>query len=282
MPAAVDLADAIRAGLVVTDVLEAVGRDRLVAGEREAGCRGRVLVVEEHAFVAIGLQMALSARFWDVETVSGPTALDVVAHAQRFHPQCVLLDVHLGGNMGGLGSGIEMIGPLAATGAQVVMLTAERRRMVLAECIEAGASGWIGKCVELDEVDSILGHVVAGGTVIGRAERAALLDHLRLERAGMLRAVATFERLSHREALVLAALVDGLSAEEIAEAHFVALNTVRSQIRAVLQKLGVRSQLAAVALASAHQELLPHKVGTGRDRRRSASPGRRTGVDVRR
>jgi DNA-binding NarL/FixJ family response regulator len=49
---------------------------------------------------------------------------------------------------------------------------------------------------------------------------------------------------------VLAALVEGLSAEEIADAHFVALTTVRSQIRAVLQKLGVRSQLAAVAYAN--------------------------------
>ena len=53
-----------------------------------------------------------------------------------------------------------------------------------------------------------------------------------------------------RECEVLAALIDGLSAEEIAETQYVALTTVRSQIRAVLQKLGVRSQLAAVAQAN--------------------------------
>ena len=41
----------------------------------------------------------------------------------------------------------------------------------------------------------------------------------------------------------------GMTAEEIAEAHFVAVTTVRSQIRAVLDKLGVRSQLVAVAAA---------------------------------
>lgn len=49
---------------------------------------------------------------------------------------------------------------------------------------------------------------------------------------------------------MLASLVDGLSAEEIAEEHFVALTTIRSQIRGILQKLGVRSQLAAVAMAN--------------------------------
>jgi len=237
--------------------------------------KGRVLLVEDHVLVAIGLQVALSGRGWDVETISGPTATDVVAHAQRFEPQCVLLDINLGG---GIGSGIDLIGPLLSTGTQVVMLTAERRRLVLAECLEAGAAGWIGKGAVLDEVDSTLGHVLAGGTVIGRVDRAALLDELRLDRTGTLRAHATFERLTQREALVLGALIDGLSADEIAAAHFVALTTVRSQIRAVLQKLGVRSQLAAVAVASAHRALLPHQSQAGRDRRRAHHPrGRRGG-----
>jgi DNA-binding NarL/FixJ family response regulator len=167
------------------------------------------------------------------------------------------------------------------------MLTAERRRMNLAECLEAGAAGWVGKGASMDEVDCALTHVVDAGTVIGRADRAALLAELQLERAGRLRANATFAQLTHREALVLGALIDGLSAEEIAAAHFVALTTVRSQIRAVLQKVGVRSQLAAVAVASAHRELLPDEARTGRDRRRpyAGRPGgpdfARRSVDVR-
>ena len=49
---------------------------------------------------------------------------------------------------------------------------------------------------------------------------------------------------------MLGALLDGMSAEEIAEVDFVALPTIRSQIRAILKKLGVRSQLAAVAQAN--------------------------------
>ena len=208
---------------------------------------GRVLVVEDHVLVAIVLQLALSGRGWDVGTISGPTALEVVSHAQRFEPQCVLLDINLGGDVG---RGVELVEPLLSTGAQVVMLTAETRRTVLAECIEAGAAGWLSKGAVLDEVDWTLSHVLAGGTILGRADRAALLEELRLERAGSHRAHAAFERLTQREALVLGALIDGLTADEIADAHFVALTTVRTQIRAVLQKLDVRSQLAAVALAN--------------------------------
>jgi two-component system, NarL family, nitrate/nitrite response regulator NarL len=55
--------------------------------------------------------------------------------------------------------------------------------------------------------------------------------------------------LTHREREVLAELMDGRSAETIAAMCDVSISTVRSQIKSILQKLGVNSQLAAVALA---------------------------------
>lgn len=229
-------------------------------------------MVDEHPLIATGLQLALSGRRWDVESDSGPTAFDVIDHARRFEPQCVLLDVRLGD---GIGSGIDLINPLVSAGAQVVMLTDERRRPILAACLEAGAAGFIGKVAALDEVDSILGHLMVGQTLIGRSVRAALLDELRREREREKRARARFERLTPREALVLAELTDGLSAEEIAREHVVALATIRSQIRAVLQKLGVHSQLAAVAVARVHGELLPDGRPVDRNRRRSSDQDHR-------
>ena len=42
----------------------------------------RVLIVEDHVLVATGLMLALSARGWEVETTDGPTAADVIDHAQ--------------------------------------------------------------------------------------------------------------------------------------------------------------------------------------------------------
>jgi DNA-binding NarL/FixJ family response regulator len=237
---------------------------------------GRVLVVEEHALVADGLRVALSERRWSVETSTGSSEQEVLELAQRFQPQCVLLDLHLRNAVGG---GIALITPLVATGSHVLVVTAERRRTVLAECLEAGAAGWIGPGVGIDEVHSTLGDVIAGAAIVGRTERAELLDRLRLERANEFRAQATFERLTQREALVLVALTEGLTAEEIAREHYVALATVRSQIRAVLQKLGVRTQLAAVALADDHRDLLSRQ-SSGYDRRREDRRGRRGRPDV--
>ena len=58
-----------------------------------------------------------------------------------------------------------------------------------------------------------------------------------------------FATLTDREQFVLAELLEGHCAEEIAKTAYVSISTVRSQIKSILQKLGVNSQLAAVALA---------------------------------
>ena len=141
---------------------------------------GRVLVVHTHAVVGAGLQVALAERSWEVETTSGPTPAHITDAAHRFQPHCVLIDVHLHhGDRGGL----NLIAPLVSEGTQVVMLTAERRRVTLAECLEAGAAGWIGLDAGLEEVDSALHDVLAGKPIIGLPKRAEFRELLRAERA---------------------------------------------------------------------------------------------------
>jgi DNA-binding NarL/FixJ family response regulator len=90
----------------------------------------------------------------------------------------------------------------------------------------------------IDALDRILRQGVR------RADPAGLLDTLRTRELEARR----FERLTEREMEMLAALVVGDAAAEIAHARQISLATVRSHIRAVLSKVGVRSQLAAVAL----------------------------------
>jgi len=207
----------------------------------------RILIVDDHPLIAMGLQFALRARGWEVEATSAPNEAAVVSHAGTFRPDYVVLDVHLGADVG---SGVGLITPLRQIGASVVMLTGETDPFVLACCLEAGALGWIGKGAGLDEVISSIEDVVAGRTLIGSSARQALLEELRAERASRHRTLSPFERLTPREQRVLGGLIDGKSAEEIAESDFVSLTTIRTQIRGILHKLRVRSQLAAVAQAN--------------------------------
>jgi len=70
-----------------------------------------------------------------------------------------------------------------------------------------------------------------------------------------------FADLTERERVVLAELMEGHCAEEIARAAFVSISTIRSQIKSILQKLGVSSQLAAVALARRAEWSLDNPTG---------------------
>ena len=79
--------------------------------------------------------------------------------------------------------------------------------------------------------------------------REGLLARLRARRIEDEERSAAFAQLTRREAQVLRALATGVSPDEVARVSFVSLNTVRSQIRSVLAKLGVNSVVAAVALS---------------------------------
>lgn len=58
-----------------------------------------------------------------------------------------------------------------------------------------------------------------------------------------------FDKLSRREQNVLIKLMGGATARQICDEDYVSLTTVRTQIRAIISKLGVSSQLGAVVLA---------------------------------
>ena len=207
---------------------------------------GRILIVEDHRLVATGVQLALRARGWQVEVTDGPSVDAVLELAAAFQPDCVLVDLDLGD----LGSGVDLIPSLRTFTTSVVMLTGETDRFILASGVEAGAVGWISKGCFVDDLVEAVEDVLAGHSILGRSAREALLTELRLHRSLRQQVLSPLEQLSRREQDVLEALAEGLSCEEIAASQFVAASTVRSQIRSILQKLDVRSSLAAVAMAN--------------------------------
>jgi len=202
----------------------------------------RVLIVDDHALIAQGVKVALEAEGIGAEICTGPTIGDVLLAAGSLQPHVVLLDLQLGGS---LGSGLDLIQPLGHNGARVVILSGLTDRPTLATCLEAGAYGLAGKN---EPFEALVAKVVAaaeGRPLLSEQERYALLDELRGWRADERERLAPFASLTPRESDVLADLMRGRQAE----AHYVSLATIRSQIRSILQKLGVSSQLAAVAMA---------------------------------
>lgn len=211
---------------------------------------GALLVIDDHAVMGHALAAALQLQGFDQARAvhvhedlgDDEVVREVVACGEG---AIVLLDLHLGDER----MATPLIAPMRATGARVLVLTAEREPSLLGECLEAGADGVFDKAQPFDQLVDTLHDAVRGLSVMSRGAREDLLASLRTTRLDDRRRLAPFESLTSREQDVLRGLLDGHSAEEIAADHVVALSTVRSHIKSLLRKLGVNSQLAAVALA---------------------------------
>ena len=206
----------------------------------------KLLIVEDHQLLAGTLALALRQQGLDVHRAAEPSAEAVVELARGLLPVLVLLDLDLGPP---LGDGMDLIGPLTGVGARVVVVTGVTDRARLGACIEAGATGVLSKADGFECLVGAVQRAVEGRPVLPEHERQALLAEAQSRRRVDHERLAPFERLSPREQAVLAGLMAGDSAETIAQRSYVSLATVRSQIRGILLKLGVKSQLAAVAMA---------------------------------
>lgn len=203
-----------------------------------------VLVMAAHQLLAETLQLTMSLHGIVVEV--GSTSVDgVLDDARVGSPRLVVFDLDLTGCR----RGSEIVGLLAARGIAVLVLAGDCARLDQARCLEAGAVGVVSKGSSFDAVLDAVRCALEGYTVTPVGVRVAMLAELADHRRAEETSAARFEDLTRREQIVLGAIVDGHSAATIAERSYVSLSTVRTQIRSILQKLGVNSQLAAAALA---------------------------------
>ena len=165
-------------------------------------------------------------------------------------PATVLLDLRLGPTADGAPlDGLDLVGPVAASGCRVLVVTGERGDDVWGTAVERGARAVLPKDVDLRVLTDVVGRVQGGEEVLDPGRRHELIAAARRARDERSARLAVFGQLSPREAQVLRLLAAGQAAAGIARAAHVSEATVRTQIRAVLSKLEVQSQLQAVALA---------------------------------
>lgn len=209
---------------------------------RRAGS-ARVLVVDDHELLARSLVEVLdhhgTARAW-----SAARSVDALTLARTLRPDVVLLDLDLGDG----GCGEDLVRPLVALGAAVIVVTGLDDPLRVSAALDRGACGVLPKSSSTDDLVSAVSTVLSGGALPER-DRRTWADRARRKTEAEVRRLAPFRHLTPREEQVLGCLVDGLSAQSIADSWGVSEATVRTQIRGVLVKLGVGSQLAAVAVA---------------------------------
>lgn len=227
-------------------VLASLGDDDPAPETTPVVARGDVTiaVVDDHDLVSQLLVGVLSSAGFQVYAAYSEDPEELAETIGARNTDVVLLDYYLGDL-----TAEAFIEPLMARGAAVVMLTAADDLLTAAQCVEAGAVGYLSKGVSPDELVRSIEVVVTGGELLSDDDRFELTAVLRQEKSRKEAQLAPFVRLTDRERQTLLAICDGKPAAQMAEEWDVSVATVRSHIRAVLVKLEAGSQLEAAALA---------------------------------
>jgi DNA-binding NarL/FixJ family response regulator len=195
----------------------------------------RVLIVDDHAMMRLGLAEAIAGeRDMTVvaEASNGTQALDLY---RKHLPDVVTMDFQLPGPDGAESTRhLREIFP----DARVVILSVFEGEEDIWRAVEAGATGYVSKAAEIEEVLEAIRHVFAGDTYF-----PAVISRKLTERRSR-------ETLTPRELEVLRQIVAGLSNKEIAIALKTSEATVKLHISNTLAKLQVadRTQAAIAAV----------------------------------
>lgn len=206
----------------------------------------RVAVVDDQHLFASGMRMLVEAQD-DMTCVGtaadGAAALELCADEE---PDVLLLDLRMP-----VLNGIETTARLAARGGdlpRVVVLTTIRRDQAVLAALRAGAAAFLTKDALPEVVLATIRDVHEGRPAPTETEA---LDLLRAD--GTLvetpRPAEVLDVLTAREREVFLLVAKGLSNQEIAATVFLSEATVKTHVRAVLTKLGLRNRIQVVITA---------------------------------
>lgn len=198
----------------------------------------RILVIDDDLLVAEALVFTLVQRGIPARFVV-PATMRHLRDAVASFPELALLDVDRVD-----ADPIEMVAFLDEFGVRAVVMGRTSQRELLGRCLEKGAAATVESTTPLEELVRRL-----TGLLSVRPQPPADAPSVRTGEGSRSNGYGPFAVLTPRERSVLAELMEGRTADQISKNAWVAVSTVRSQIKAILQKLGVNSQLAAVALA---------------------------------
>ena len=152
------------------------------------------------------------------------------------------------------GEGIELIKDLREANPHfaALVLTASLDRAEHARAVESGAAGILHKSAGVDEILDAARRLGEGETLLSQEELIALLRLAGQSREEEREARASIEQITLREREVLQALGEGLSNKEIAAKLHVSVDTERTHMMNILNKLGVHSRLQALLFAARH------------------------------
>ncbi len=218
------------------------------ADQIEVGEIIRVAIVEDHKTLREGMEWMLGSSSGYHCIGSFGSCEEALAYWKKEPLEdgdVVLMDVGLPGMSGTEGAfQVKQCFPEA----QVIMLTMRDETDIILESIKSGAVGYILKSTPPAEVLQAIQTVTQGGSSLSGPVAMRILEQFQNEKQGPRQEF----NLSDREMQILEGLVNGLTYKMLAENLFISIDTVRSHIKKLYEKLHVHSRNEAVAIAVNH------------------------------
>jgi len=205
----------------------------------------RILVADDHTVIRRGIVGLLNTQP-DMEVVDeAGTGREAVAKVEACTPDVVLLDVAMP-ELNGLGA-TRMIKDQSPA-VQVLILTMHDRADYLFQALRAGASGYVLKGADTDDLLAAVRSVARGGVYLfPPVARELLNDYLRRVQSG--EDDASFDGLTDREREILQLIAEGKTATQIAEDLSISPHTVQSHRDSIMTKLDLHNRAALIRYA---------------------------------
>jgi len=209
----------------------------------------KVLVVDDHTLFRRGIATVL-ANEESLEVVGEASdGLEAIEKAKEIAPDVILMDLNMPRC-----SGLEAIQALQTEMPQVniLVLTVSEMEADLFAAVKFGATGYILKKAEPEELIHAILHIARGGVIVSPLMATKLLTEFKDLPAGVERKPVenADADLSPREGEVLQLVSQGATNKEIADSLFISENTVKTHLHSIMEKLHLanRSQAAAYAV----------------------------------
>ncbi|MBA7687963.1 Transcriptional regulatory protein DegU [subsurface metagenome] len=209
----------------------------------------KVLVVDDHTLFRRGITAVLTNQEGLAVVGEAVDGLEAIEKARQLVPDVILMDLNMPRC-----SGLEATQALQAEMPQIniLVLTVSEMETDLFAAIKFGATGYLLKKAEPEELVHAITQIAQGGVIVSPMMATKLITEFKDLSAGAApQSVTKAEAdLSPREEEVLHLVAQGATNKEIADSLFISENTVKTHLRSIMEKLHLanRSQAAAYAV----------------------------------
>ncbi len=203
----------------------------------------RVVVIDDHPLMRIGISLALGELSSSIEIVgSGGSASEAIALSNERQPDVILMDVGIPG--GGLDATADICSNRPT--AKIIILTVSERAENVVKAFQVGASAYVLKGIDTDELKKVIVSVSNGNTYVSPELAGKILSPSTKETTELSNAESRLRALNTRELEILELLNRGNSNKDIASQLEIGEKTVKYYLTTIFGKLAVKNRLEAV------------------------------------